>query len=103
MGTETAITMSIDAPAITAFYLLHVNRVSAIALCDKSGKIVANLSASDIRVTEISFYSNAQGFEPSNFSAMMESCQIYLTKRYGSVLLRYLKFVTYKFFSLPLH
>jgi hypothetical protein len=51
LGTENVITMSIDAPAITAFYLLHVNHVSAIALCNKSEAIVATLSASDIRVT----------------------------------------------------
>lgn len=50
LGNPNVIAMSIDAPAITAFYLLHVNHVSAIALCNSSGALVATLSASDIRV-----------------------------------------------------
>ncbi len=45
------ISMSDSAPAIQGFLLMHVNRVSGIAVCDASGALEANLSASDLRVS----------------------------------------------------
>eukprot|EP01121_Diplochlamys_sp_Union-15-3_P006622 TRINITY_DN1711_c0_g1_i1.p1 TRINITY_DN1711_c0_g1~~TRINITY_DN1711_c0_g1_i1.p1 ORF type:complete len:335 (-),score=56.20 TRINITY_DN1711_c0_g1_i1:11-988(-) len=45
---ETPVSMVVTAQAIQAFWLLYYNKVSAIAITDKEGKLVANLSASDI-------------------------------------------------------
>lgn len=50
LGNREVISMSVNAQAIQAFYLMHVNKVSAVAIVDEKGTLVANLSASDIRV-----------------------------------------------------
>jgi len=44
------ISMSIEAKAIHAFYLMMYNKVEGVAILDKDDKIVANLSASDLRL-----------------------------------------------------
>jgi CBS-domain-containing membrane protein len=50
IGTHEVISMSIEAQAIHAFYLMIYHRVHAVALTHgSSGKLVANLSASDIK------------------------------------------------------
>lgn len=48
--TEGIVTMSINAQAIHAFWDIYFNKVSAVAVIDKEGKLLGNLSASDIRV-----------------------------------------------------
>lgn len=48
--SEGIITMSINALAIHAFWSMHFNKVSAVAVVDTDGKLLGNLSASDIRV-----------------------------------------------------
>jgi len=48
-SSKEAITMSCHAPAIQAFYLMSFNKVSAVAVVDVEGKLIGNISASDIR------------------------------------------------------
>lgn len=47
--SEGIITMSVNAQAIHAFWDIYFNKVSAVAVTDKEGKLLGNLSASDIR------------------------------------------------------
>jgi len=47
--SEGIMTMSVTAQAILAFWVIYFNRVSAIAVVDQDGKLLGNLSASDIR------------------------------------------------------
>eukprot|EP01089_Gocevia_fonbrunei_P020375 TRINITY_DN7584_c0_g1_i1.p1 TRINITY_DN7584_c0_g1~~TRINITY_DN7584_c0_g1_i1.p1 ORF type:complete len:353 (-),score=55.82 TRINITY_DN7584_c0_g1_i1:16-1074(-) len=50
LGTRNIITMSINAQAIHAFYLMYYNKVNAVGLTDvNSGELIANISASDIK------------------------------------------------------
>jgi len=49
LGTDTVICMSQHACAIHAFYLMSFNKVTAVAVVDSDEKLVANISASDIR------------------------------------------------------
>jgi len=50
LGYETnVITMSYSAQAIHAFWLMYFNKVHGVAITDHNGKLIANLSASDIR------------------------------------------------------
>ena len=78
--------MSIHAPAITAFYLMHVHKVSAVAITDAEGTLVANLSASDIRVSTIRIHKpTLQGFDATHFGELVEPCSTYLTKKYGKI------------------
>lgn len=49
LGTRNVITMSKDALAIHAFFLMYFNKVSAVAIVDEEQKLLANLSASDLR------------------------------------------------------
>jgi len=46
---EGVISMSINAQTIHAFWLMNFGKVYGIALVDKNGTLVANLSASDIK------------------------------------------------------
>jgi 5'-AMP-activated protein kinase, regulatory gamma subunit len=48
VGTEAIVSMSLEAPAVAAFFLMMWNKVSAVAIVDKDRRLVANLSASDI-------------------------------------------------------
>jgi len=74
LGNREVISMSVNAQAIQAFYLMHVNKVSAVAIVDEKGTLVANLSASDIR-----------GLTPKLFPALVKPCTNYLIGRYGHV------------------
>jgi len=47
--SKTVITMSYFAQAIHAFWLMHFHRVYGVAIVDHDGRLLANLSASDIR------------------------------------------------------
>jgi len=60
LGTRYPIQMSIDALAIQAFYLMYFHKVSAVAIVGKTGNLVANLSASDIK-----------GLKHDNFSRLL--------------------------------
>eukprot|EP01126_Amoeba_proteus_P031262 TRINITY_DN3071_c0_g1_i4.p1 TRINITY_DN3071_c0_g1~~TRINITY_DN3071_c0_g1_i4.p1 ORF type:complete len:328 (+),score=35.79 TRINITY_DN3071_c0_g1_i4:128-1111(+) len=46
---ESVVTMSINAQAIHAFWCLYFNKVSAVAIVDPQGRLLGNISASDIR------------------------------------------------------
>jgi CBS domain-containing protein len=48
---EGIVTMSINAQAIHGFWDIYFNKVSAVAVVDTNGKLLGNLSASDIRVS----------------------------------------------------
>jgi len=45
----SVISVSDQAPAVHAFFLMYYNKVSAVAVVDTDGKLVANISASDLR------------------------------------------------------
>jgi CBS domain-containing protein len=47
------ITIPQDALAVQAFYLMHVQKVSAVGVIGPKGQLVANLSASDLKVRRI--------------------------------------------------
>lgn len=49
VGTPSVISMSTTAQAIHAVFLMFFNKVSAVAITDEQGKLVANLSASELR------------------------------------------------------
>jgi CBS-domain-containing membrane protein len=50
LGTSpSVITMSTNAQAIHAIYLMFFNNVSAVAITDENGRLVANFSASELR------------------------------------------------------
>lgn len=50
LGTRSSVvTMSTNAQAIHAVYLMFFHRVSAVAITDENGKLVANFSASELR------------------------------------------------------
>lgn len=54
LGTRgNVISMSVHAQAMHAFYLMHFHKVSAVAIVSSDGTLLANLSASDIRVSRI--------------------------------------------------
>jgi len=46
---DSVVTMSDKAMAIHAFYLMYYNKVSAVAIVNSEGTLVANISASDLR------------------------------------------------------
>lgn len=46
---ESLVTMSIHAQAIHAFWSMYFQRVMAVAVVDSDGKLIGNISASDIR------------------------------------------------------
>uniref|UniRef100_A0A6B2L9P8 CBS domain-containing protein n=1 Tax=Arcella intermedia TaxID=1963864 RepID=A0A6B2L9P8_9EUKA len=47
--TESPISMSVNALAIHAFWLINFHHVHGVAIVEPSGKLIANLSASDIK------------------------------------------------------
>jgi CBS domain-containing protein len=50
LGDAPPITMSDKAPAIAAFFLMIYNKISAVAIVDQDNKLVANLSAHDLKI-----------------------------------------------------
>jgi CBS domain-containing protein len=46
---DSVVTMSDKAMAVHAFYLMYYNKVSAVAIVNSEGTLVANISASDLR------------------------------------------------------
>jgi len=52
LGTRNVISMSSSALAIHAFYLMYYHKVSAVAIVDHDDHLVANLSASDIKLIQ---------------------------------------------------
>lgn len=65
-----------SAKAIQGFQLMHMHRVTGIAIVDSSGALEANLSASDLR--DVS-YSNA--FVPTTFRDLFLPLRSYLLKK----------------------
>lgn len=55
--SEGIVTVSINAQAIHAFWSIFFNKVSAVAVIDSEGKLLGNLSASDIRVRNLCYTS----------------------------------------------
>ena len=51
---KSTVISRIDAPFYEALEVLYNNKMSGIALVDNNGHIDANLSASDLRVSEFS-------------------------------------------------
>lgn len=72
----TPISASINAPAIHAFLLMHVNRVSGIAVCDENGALEANLSASDLK--DVSYLNT---FVPTTFRDLFLPLRSFLLKK----------------------
>ena len=69
MGESLPITMSENAPAITAFFLMIYNKVSAVAIVDAEDKLVANLSLRDLR-----------GLNRTNLGSLLQPVGTYLRK-----------------------
>jgi CBS domain-containing protein len=72
LGTKDIITMSANSLAIHAFWEIYANRVSAVAVVNSSGSLVANLSASDIR-----------GLQQQHFSSLLLPVTQYLIVNKG--------------------
>jgi len=66
---HACITLHVDAPLLNVFSVLFDNRVSGVALVDREGRLVANISATDFR-----------GIIPSLFPVLQESALLFLTK-----------------------
>jgi len=49
LANNEVISMSVSAQAIHAYYLMYFHKVSAVAITNSSGALIANLSASDIK------------------------------------------------------
>jgi len=74
LGTKNVITMSANAQAIHAFYLMYAHKVSAVAIVNSLGSMIANLSASDIR-----------GLEQQHFESLLLPVTQYISNQMGKV------------------
>jgi len=68
LGTKSVITMSVHSQMIHAYWNMAFHKVSAVAIIDSSGKLVANLSASDIR-----------GIKQGNYPALLANISEYFS------------------------
>lgn len=75
---DVPISMSWNAPAIQAFYLMHVHRVSGVAILDESGALVGNVSAADLRDS-----SYTQIYVPTTFRDLFLPLRSFLVKKAG--------------------
>jgi len=57
LGTRNPFTIRSDIPAIHGYYLLSIQRLTALPVVDETGKVVANLSASDVRGLDLQKFS----------------------------------------------
>eukprot|EP01120_Amphizonella_sp_Union-15-10_P016759 TRINITY_DN9024_c0_g1_i1.p1 TRINITY_DN9024_c0_g1~~TRINITY_DN9024_c0_g1_i1.p1 ORF type:complete len:257 (+),score=36.45 TRINITY_DN9024_c0_g1_i1:1-771(+) len=66
--SQNIVSISLDSKSIDAFKTLHSRGLSALAIVDSQGKLIDQLSASDLR--EISFYASSDNF---NFKSLLVS------------------------------
>lgn len=59
LGMHPPITISSTEPAIKALRLIGTHRISALAVVDENGKLVGNLSASDLKVRFVRSFARA--------------------------------------------
>jgi CBS domain-containing protein len=69
LGSNIVITMPEDAQAIQCFYLMFFHKISAVGIVSKEGKLIGNLSASDIR-----------GLRHDNFASLLQPVMKFLEK-----------------------
>jgi len=53
LGSKGVVSMSMNALAVHAFFLMYYNRVTSIAVIDDNDKLIANVAANDIKVLVI--------------------------------------------------
>jgi CBS domain-containing protein len=74
LSTPNVITMSINAQAIHAFHLMYLHKVSAVAIVNSAGMLVANLSASDLK-----------GLVQQQFSSLLLPVPTFISNMKGKV------------------